>query len=27
MRGRVEANETELAEPEDYFEYVLDEEP
>ena len=27
MRGRVTASEAELAEPEDYFEHVLDEEP
>ena len=27
MRGRVRASENDLAEPEDYFDYVLDEEP
>lgn len=27
IRGRVRASETDLAEPEDYFDYVLDEEP
>ncbi len=27
IRGRVRASEADLAEPEDYFEYVLDEEP
>lgn len=27
IRGRVRALETDLAEPEDYFDYVLDEEP
>jgi uncharacterized cysteine cluster protein YcgN (CxxCxxCC family) len=27
MRGRIRASETDLAEPEDYFDYVLDEEP
>ena len=27
MRGRVTANESELAEPDDYFEHMLDEEP
>ncbi|RLQ89510.1 YcgN family cysteine cluster protein [Notoacmeibacter ruber] len=27
MRGRVKASETELDQPEDYFPYVLDEEP
>jgi uncharacterized cysteine cluster protein YcgN (CxxCxxCC family) len=27
IRGRVRASESDLQEPEDYFEYVLDEEP
>jgi uncharacterized cysteine cluster protein YcgN (CxxCxxCC family) len=27
MRGRVEASESDLAEPEDYFDYMLDDEP
>jgi hypothetical protein len=27
MRGRVTANETELADPEDYFDHMLEEEP
>jgi hypothetical protein len=27
MRGRVRASESDLAEPEDYFDYVLEEEP
>lgn len=27
MRGRVSASETEMAEPEDYFEHMLEEEP
>ena len=27
VRGRVEASESDLAEPEDYFDYVLEEEP
>ena len=27
MRGRVTASETELAEPEDYFDHMLDDEP
>ena len=27
MRGRVKASETELTEPEDYFDYILDDEP
>jgi len=27
MRGRVEAKETDLAEPDDYFDYMLDDEP
>jgi uncharacterized cysteine cluster protein YcgN (CxxCxxCC family) len=27
VRGRVTASETDLAEPEDYFEHMLDKEP
>jgi hypothetical protein len=27
IRGRVTANEADLAEPEDFFEHILDEEP